>query len=284
MDYLRIPPELWNNLKKLHQKGIMSWNLAKYLMKKARVDEANYAVILILLQLFNIISGAYLAARSIAPDVEVQQSQNFFVSSMVIKEVFKTSFAYQSAFCSSTSPPSLFFFPRGLNAFLKPLFCSLVTRKVSKYREGPQLSRNQVILHLHKDVDLELVYSVKAVIVAVYCPSRLSHRKLPADEVLRPLCDSVRVTLIEQLKQAKAQGMDGFQFDVCVHGAVDEVPLEYDPKYLASWDEYPENDILLDKEHESIDSPAKLDLWFDKTSTSHTVEGTTYSSIIKFVD
>ena len=223
LDDSRILPELWKDLKMLHEEGIMSWNLAKYLMKKAGVDEANYAVILILLQLFNIISGAYLAARSIAPDVEVQQGQNFFVPSMVIKEVIKIPFAYQSAFCSSTSPPSLFFIPRGFNAFLKPLFYRLVTRMVSKYREGPQLSRNQVILHLHKDVDLELVYSVKAVIVTVYCPS--TRRKLPADEELCPLCDGVRVTLIEQLTHAKARGMDGFQFDVCVHGAVDKVPL-----------------------------------------------------------
>ncbi|XP_062523926.1 uncharacterized protein LOC134198527 isoform X2 [Corticium candelabrum] len=272
LDRTRIPPELWNDLKKLHQEGMMSWNLAKYLMAKAGVEEANYAVILILLQLFNIISGAYLAARSIAPDVKVQHGQNFFVPSMVIKEVIKTPFAYQSAFCSSTSPPSLFFVPRGFNAFLKPLFYRLVTRIVSKYTKSPQLSRNQVILHLHKDVDLELVYTVKAVIATVYCPSRLSHRKLPADEVLCPLCDDVRVILIEQLTQAKERGMDGFQFDVCVHGAVDEAPLEYDWNQLASLDEYPEDDILLDKEHQSIDPPAKLDLWFDNTCTSHTVE------------
>ena len=273
LDHSRIPPELWNDLKKLHQEGIMSWNLAKFLMKKAGVEEANYAVILILLQLFNIISGAYLAARSIAPDVEVQQGQNFFVPSMVTKEVIKTPFVYQSAFCSSTSPPSLFFIPRGFNAFLKPLFYRLVTRMVSKYPKSPQLSRNQVILHLHKDVNLELVYTMKAVIVTVYCPS--IRRKLPANEELCLLYDGVRVTLIEQLTHAKARGMDGFQFDVCVHGAADEAPDEYDPNRLASLDEYPEDDILLDKEHENIDPPAKLDLWFDNTSTSHTVEGTT---------
>ena len=278
LDRSRIPLELWNDLKKLHQEGIMSWNLAKNLMEKAGVGEANYAVILILLQLFNIISGAYLAARSIAPDVEVRQGQNFFVPSMVTEEVIKTPFVYQSAFCSSTSPPSLFFIPRGFNAFLKPLFYRLVTRMVSKYPKSPQLSRNQVILHLHKDVDLELVYTMKAVIGTVYCPS--IRRKLPADEELCPLCDGVRVTLIEQLTQAKARGMDGFQFDVCVHGAVDEAPLEYDSNQLASLDEYPEDDILVDKDHQSIDPPAKLDLWFDNTSTSHTVEGTTYSGTI----
>ena len=281
LDRSRIPPELWNDLKNLHQEGIMSWNLAKYLLEKAGVDEANYAVILLLLQLFNIISGAYLAARSIAPDVKVQRGQNFFVPSMVIKETIKTPFAYQSAFCSSTSPPPLFFIPRGFNAFLKPLFYRLVTRMVSKYPKKPQLSRNQVILHLHKDVDLELVYTVKAVIVTVYSPS--SRKKLPADEELCPLCDGVRVTLIEQLTHAKARGMDGFQFEVCVHGAVDEAPDEFDPNRLASLDEYPEDDILLDKEHETIDPPAKLDLWFDNTSTSHTVEGTTYSSIINLL-
>ena len=281
LDRSRIPPELWNDLKKLHQEGMMSWSLAKYLLEKAGVDEANYAVILILLQVFNIISGAYLAARSIAPDVKVQQGQNFLVPSMVFKEAIKTPFAYQSAFCSSTSPPSLFLIPRGFNAFLKPLFYRLVTRMVSKYPKSPQLSRNQVILHLHKDVNLELVYTIKAVIVTVYSPS--SRRKLPADEELCPLCDGVRVALIEQLTHAKARGMDGFQFEVCVHGAVDEAPDEYDPNRLASLDEYPEDDILLDKEHENIDPPAKLDLWFDNTSTSHTVEGTTYRSIINLL-
>ena len=280
LDQERLLPKLWNDLKKLHQEGIMSWNLAKYLMDKAGVEEANYDVILILLQLFNIISGAYLATCSIAPDVKVQDGQDFFVPSMVIKEVIKTPFAYRSAFCSPTSPPSLFFIPRGFNAFLKPLFYRLVTRMVSKYTKSPQLSRNQVILHLHKDVDLELVYTVKAVIVTVYCPSKLSHRKLPADEVLRPLCDGVRVTLIEQLTQAKERGMVGFQFEVCVHSAVDEAPLDYDPIRLASLDEYPEDDILLDKEHQSIDPPANLDLWFDNTSTSPTVEGTTYISLM----
>ena len=280
LDRSRISLELWHDLKTLHQEGIMSWNLAKYLMDKAGVEEANYNVILSLLQLFNIISGAYLAARSVAPDVNVQHGQNFFVPSMVIKEVIETPYAYQSAFCSSTSPPSLFFIPRGFNAFLKPLFYRLVTRMVSKYTKSPQLSRNQVILHLHKDVDLELVYTVKAVIVTVYCPSKSSHRKLPADEVLRPLCDGVRVTLIEQLTQAKERGMVGFQFEVCVHSAVDEAPLDYDPIRLASLDEYSEDAILLDKEHQSIDPPANLDLWFDNTSTSPTVEGTTYISLM----
>ena len=278
-DRLSIHPQFSNDLEKLHQEGIMSWHLAKYLMKKAGVDEANYAVILILLQLFNIISGAYLTDRSIAPDVKVQQGQNFFVPSMVIKEVIKTPFACQ--FCSSTSPPSLFFIPRGFNAFLKPLFYRLVTRMVSKYTKIRLLSRNQVILYLHEDVDLELMYTTKAVIVTVYCPS--TDWKLPADEVLRPLCDGVRVTLIEQLTQAKARGMDGFQFEVCVHAAVDEAPLEYDPNRLASLDDYPEHDILVDKEHQNIAPPAKLDLWFDNTSTSHTVEGSTYSSLISLL-
>ena len=152
-----------------------------------------------------------------------------------------------------------------------------MTRMISKYADCPQLSRNQVILHLYKDVDLELVYTVKAVLVIVYCPS--SRRILPADEVLCLLCDGVRVTLIELLTQAKERGMVGFQFEVCVHTAVDKALLEYDPNRLASLDEYPENEILLNKEYESIDPPAKLKLWFDNVSTSYNIEGTTYSRL-----
>ena len=103
----------------------MSWNLANHLMEKAEVEEENYSVILIFLQFFNIISGAFLAAHSIAADVTVHCGQNFFVPSMVIKEVIKIPFAYQSAFCSSTSPLSLFFIPKGFNAFLSLYFTIL---------------------------------------------------------------------------------------------------------------------------------------------------------------
>ena len=128
-------------------------------------------------------------------------SSKIFVPSMVMREFISNSFAYQSALCSFTTPPPLFIIPKGFNAFLKPLFYRFVTRMISKYSKGPQLSRNQVILHLCKDVDLELVYTVKAVIITVYCP--LSSKQLPTDGVLRPLCDGVRVTLIEQLTLAK---------------------------------------------------------------------------------
>ena len=278
LDRSRIPPQFWNDLKKLHEEGIMHWDLAKYLMEKAGVEEVNYDVILILLQLFNIISGLVLASCSVTADVTVQQGQNFFVPSMVITEFITSHFAYQSAFCSCTCPPSLFFIPRGFNAFLKPLFYCFVTRLISKYTKGPQLSRNQVILHLSKDVDLELVYTVKAVIVTVYCPS--SCKQQPPDEVLRPLCDSVRVTLIEQLMRAKERGMDGFQFEVCVHATVDEALDEYDLKRLASLDDYPEDEMLIDKQRRLIGCPAKLDMWYHDISVSDTTEGTQQTSRI----
>ena len=77
LDHSRIPPRLWNDLKNLHNEGIMSWDLAKYLMQKAGVEEANYDVILILLELFNIISGSCLAVSSVSVDVNVQCHQKF---------------------------------------------------------------------------------------------------------------------------------------------------------------------------------------------------------------
>ena len=50
-----IHPQFWNDLKKLHDEGIVHWDLAKYLVENAKVEEVNHDVILILLQLFNII-------------------------------------------------------------------------------------------------------------------------------------------------------------------------------------------------------------------------------------
>ena len=264
LDDKKIPPGLSYSLMQLHKHGKMLWNLAEFLLQDAKVEEDNYIVILKLLHLFDVISGTCLPSSNVAADVDIRCNQDFYVPCMVTKDVIQTPFFYLSALCSSTGPPPLFIVPKGFSSFLKPLFYRLVTRMISKYAQSsPKLSRKQVILHLRKDVDLELVYTEKAVIATIYSPGR---KTLPVKTVLGPLCNKVRVTLVEQLTEAKKRGMDGFQFEVCIHDAVDVNLEDYNPECLASLANYPENDILVNGNDDSIVEPEDLDMWYCSSS------------------
>ena len=264
LDIKNVPPRLSRSLRRLHDKGIMSWNLAQFLLQKAEVDEANYKVILMLLHLFDVISGTYFSSSKVTAEVAIQFDQDFYVPCMVTKDVIQTRFHYFLALCSPKWPPPLFFVSKEFSSFLKPLFYRLVTRMVSRYAHyAPNLSRKQVILHLQKNVDLELVYTEKAVIATISPPRRT---QLPDKSILGPLCNEVRVTLVEQLTEAKKRGMDGFQFEVFIHDAVDGNLEDYDPESLASLANYPANEILVKRNEDTIEAPEHLDMWYYSSS------------------
>ena len=272
LDGANVPVDLLHSLNRLHNEGIMLWNLAKFRLQKAGVEVANYNVILNLLHLFDVICGTCSAMSEVAASNDnnsVQCNQDFYVPCMVISDVTEIPFAYPSALCSSSTLPPLFITPKGFKKFIKPLFYRLVTRMVNMYCEGPLLSRKQAIIHLDQDVDLELVYTEEAVIATIYPPKG---KQLPHVQVLGPLCSSTRETLKRQLAEAKKRGMDGFLFEVCFHDAVDEDRVEYDPERLVSFDRYVKKEILLDKKRRSIVPPPHLDVWcYTSSSQGRTV-------------
>lgn len=268
-----LPSWLRGALKTLQDEGLMTWELAKYLLDKAGVKQEDHGVILLLLKLFNIISPALKDSQT---DATVEPGCDFFVPCMVLKD-YTTSppqFAYHRALCSPDGPPPLFLTAKGFTAFLKPLFSCLGTRMIAKYGKLPKLSRNQVILHVTEGLDLELVYDMKAVIVTLYCPPGFTQ---PSD--LGQQASQLRVVVAEQLIQGKRRGMDGFQFEICVHPTVAEAPTEVDYDCLASLDEYPDEKLLVNRHKDAIVPPANLDLWYFKQEQ---VSGTMYNPSLHF--
>jgi hypothetical protein len=252
-----VPLKFWGHLRDLQEEGKMAWELAEHLLQEEGIEEADYSTMLILLQLFNVISPALLTATA---DNTVKPGQAFFVPSMVAKEfINEAPPAYRCAICSSSLPPPLFLVPKGLSAFLKPLFYRLISRMVAKYNCKPVLTRNQVLLHLDDSLELELFYTTKAVIASVY-PFDSSH--VPSDAVMRKHCIDVRLSLVQELTQAKRRGMDGFHFELCVHPTAKPESPDFVYKKLACLDSYPSDPILIKERGKRIDHPKKLGLWY----------------------
>ena len=263
------------DLNKLHQTGVMSWDLAKFLLDEAQlllnksksvldvapVVENVDDVILNLLALFDVIEQAVSVSSKAETEVGVERSRDIYVPCMVVRDMIKTSFAYQLVLFSSATPPPLFIVPKGFSIFLKPLFYRLVVRMIRKYSSNniPNLSRKQVILHIDQHVSLELAYIKEAVVVTVFAPDG---KELPQDPSLRPMCFDVRETVVKQLTQAKKRGMDGFEFELCVHNALDELSV-YDPSRLASLEMYPGSRVLVDRNGDSIVHPRRLCVWYN---------------------
>ena len=74
LDYSTIKQDLWHDLDNLHNEGLMSWDLAIHLMDRAGVEGDDYGLILLLLQLFNVISPALEVTIA---DVTVRPGQDF---------------------------------------------------------------------------------------------------------------------------------------------------------------------------------------------------------------
>lgn len=258
-----VTPDLLKALPPLRSEGLMSWKLAEHLMDKAEVKKEDHGVILPLLNLFNIISPA-LQTEIPKGHAAIEPQSDFFVPCMVRREYTSTPLAYRTALSSSDGPPPLFLSPKDFSAFLKPLFYRLVSRLLAIYTKKAELSRNQVIVHLPDDLELELAYTPKAVIATVY--PFPSHE--PTDEkVFLDHCFNVRTLLFDQLMEAKKRGMDGFQFEVCIHKTVvlrDAQEFDYDPCDLACLDEYePGSSGIVNKRGKKISCPKKLSMWFD---------------------
>lgn len=249
-----VEPSLWFDLRKLHSEGLMTWNLAKYLLNKAEIPESVQEAILLVLQLFNIIAPSFHFSLHVNASVEV--GHDFFVPCMVLDE-FSGPLAYLLAIGSKEFPPSIFLTPKRSSAFLKPLFSRLVCRLISKYGDDPLLKRHQVVLHLPDELELELVYTTKAVICTAY-PADPSEP--PSQSVLQQHCSSLRVLLIEELILAKRRGMDGFQFEACIH----PVATHLDYERLVCIDNYPTKRTLTDKRKRRVTKRQcpKLSLWF----------------------
>jgi hypothetical protein len=79
---------------------------------------------------------------------------------------------------------------------------------------------------------------------------------------MRKHCIEARVSLVQELTQAKRRGMDGFHFELCVHPTAKAESPEIDYEELACLDRYPSTSTLIKQNGYRIRQPKQLDLWY----------------------
>ena len=218
----------------------------------------------------NVISPAQAAALA-ASDTTVKPEQDVFVPvpCMETKKCDEDHAAYHSAICSSTSPPPLFLVLKGFSSFPEPLFYRFVSLFVAKWKSKPFLEGNRVVLHLADGLELELVYSTRAVIATVF---PFDSEERPSDEEIRQHCIGVRESLVQELTHAIRNGMDDFHFELCVHPPI-KPKCENDMyKDLACLDRYLIDSTLVKQNGQRIRTPKQLCLWYPAKEISKSVK------------
>lgn len=261
-----LPANLWNDLKKLEARGIMSWDLAQYLLQESGVkNEHEFDTILKLLQLFSIICPA--SDENVEAVLKVGQS--FFVPCMLSEE-HVGQMKWQQVSRHSQLPPSLVFRPEGFDAIPELLFFRLMSRCVSEWPQLPLLKRDSVTLRLGCDIELELVYhQLHYIIATIYS---LDEDTAVSQDELQKRCVYVRQFLVQQLREAKPRG---FNFTVCVHPLTGDSYKELiDDDSLVCIDKYdPRNPALVTQKLHGV--PLKclptLNLWFQAGTIVHYV-------------
>jgi hypothetical protein len=86
---------------------------------------------------------------------------------------------------------------------------------------------------------------------------------------MRKHCIEARVSLVQELTQAKRRGMDGFHFELCVHPTAKAESPEIDYEELACLDRYPSTSTLIKQNGYRIRQPKQLDLWYPPALEAH---------------
>ena len=262
LDKSNVPPDLWKDLKKLKEEGMMSWSLAHYLLQQKGVKESQFESILYLLHLFDVICPMITSLEMLKAVLKVGQS--FFVPCL-LEQRYDNKLAWQQLAGSTRFPPSLIFCPDGFDTTPEPIYFRLVSRCATEYAHPrPKLRRGHAVFHVDDDLelDLELVYhELRYIIATVYSPCRvLSCHKL------KHQCSIIRQFLIHQLNEAKKRGLDGFKFTVCVQtpptDAEDTQSIDDDS--LVCIDKYPQQQGLMNQKNDRVprDQFPTLDIWF----------------------
>ncbi|XP_062506410.1 uncharacterized protein LOC134182981 [Corticium candelabrum] len=267
-----VPPELWKDLKKLKEEGMMSWSLAHYLLLQKGVKQSQFESILYLLHLFDVICPTITSPEMLKAVLKVGQS--FFVPCL-LEQRYDNKLAWQQLAGSTRFPPSLIFRPDGFDTTPEPIYFRLVSRCATEYAHPrPKLKRGHAVFHVDDDLelDLELVYhELHYIIATVYSPRQVFSR----DE-LKHQCSIIRQFLIHQLNEAKKRGLDGFKFNVCVYlpssEAEDTQSIEDD--CLVCIDKYPSQQSLINQKNDRVSREQfpTLDIWFSDSRESLDIE------------
>ena len=262
LDKSNVPPELWKDLKKLKEEGMMSWSLAHHLLLQKGVKQSQFESILYLLHLFDVICPMITSLEMLKAVIKVGQS--FFVPCL-LEQRYDNKLAWQQLAGSTRFPPSLIFRPDGFDTTPEPIYFRLVSRCATEYAHPrPKLKRGHAVFHVDDDLelDLELVYhELHYIIATIYSP-----RQVFSCDELKHQCSIVRHFLIHQLNEAKKRGLDGFKFTVCINppptDAEDAKSIDDDS--LVCIDQYPQQKGLMNLKKDRVlrEQFPTLDIWF----------------------
>ena len=267
LDKSNVPPELWEDLKKLKEDGMMSWSLAHYLLLQKGVKESQFESILYVLHLFDVICPTITSPEMLKAVLKVGQS--FFVPCL-LEQRYDNKLAWQQMAGSNQFPPSLIFRPDGFDTTPESIYFRLVSRCATEYAHPPPiLKRGHTVFHVNFELNLELVYyELRYIIATVYSPDD----DIPMNR-LKQQCSIIRQFLIRQLNEVKKRGMDGFNFTVCVKPLTSDSQdaKRIDDGTLVSIDKYPHQQGLINQKRELVSRKKQfptLDIWFSDSRES----------------
>ena len=220
LDGDRVSPLYLHDLRQLKEEGQMSRKLAEHLLQRRPalgVKPNHYNTIFRLLQLVDVFCPAL-------GKLAVDDAKSFYVPCMLeidykeptAWELSGVADAFGGRSDNACHPPSLILKPDNVESFPESLFFRLSSRTAYQFPEFPQLKRNRIQVHFgDSDLELELLYhpTSRYVIATVFPRDKDC---LPTPEVVNRQCTYVRRFLCRQLNNAKQNGMDGFQYKLCV--------------------------------------------------------------------
>ena len=220
----KVSPQYLRDLKQLKEEGRMSRQLAEYLLRRRQelgVKLKHYNTIFRLLQLVDVFCPAM--SHQSPEKLTVDGADDFYVPCMLETE-YKNPTAWELsgvAYADSRRsdnachPPSLIIKPNNVDSFPEPLFFRLSSRTAYQFPKYPQLKRNRIQVHFgDSELELELLYHpTSRYVMATVFPR--DKAELPTPEDVNRHCTYVRRFLCWQLNDAKRNGIDGFQYQLC---------------------------------------------------------------------
>ena len=261
-DQLQFVQPDWRKLKK---SGIMSWQLAVYLLKSRGVQEDEYGGVLQLFRLIGIICPRLQNPSDIMSPIAA--GTELFVPSLLEESAMSSETVGVVDRSSPDLPPSLVFCPKNVDMFPEVLFFRFIAFLLSRFTISRQLKRYEAVFCLHHDLLLKIVYHPCRYVTATI--SSLNERIVPS--TIAPYCSQLFQLMSEELHKAKHPGMVGFELDLCVHlpSDSDGPTSRIDTTKLVPVNDYAPGSPLVRRDHfpvSSLECP-NLSMWFTPSSS-----------------
>ena len=251
--------------RKLKQSGIMSWQLAVYLLKSRGVHTDEYGGVLQLFRLIGIICPRLENPSDITSPIAA--GTELFVPSLMEESAMSSEIVGVVDRLSPDLPPPLVFCPKNVDMFPEVLFFRFITFLLSRFTISRQLKRYEAVFRLHHDLLLKIVYHPCRYVTATIS----SLNETIVQSTIAPYCSQLFQVMSEELHKAKHPGMAGFELDLCIHlpSDSDGPTNRIDTTKLVPVNNYTPGSPLARRDHSpvsSLECPS-LSMWFTPSSS-----------------